>query len=240
MVARRRHRAMQAVGTARPRRGRLVLIAILLAAGCGALAARGSGQDHAILITVQQVMLVYSGVFALVALTAAVASGLVAMLLDILAHRSHVIGAVVPFLAGGRTLHPGLGTLASDLVLLILITGIARRRFAAHWPATWRAMHVTAYLGWPLAITRSRAEVAPQPVPGRAAFGTVAYAPAAVAVAGQQDGWLPPAPPHRALPRGVQCGGVQRGGIRHYGGWHDGSRYHDVRHNAVRRQVEPR
>src|SRR5262249_33960958 len=40
---------------------------------------------------------------------------------------------------------------ASDLVLVIVATGVARRRFAG-WPATWRAMHVTAYLAWPLAI----------------------------------------------------------------------------------------
>jgi hypothetical protein len=299
---------MLAVGTARPRRGRWVLIAVLLAAGCGALAARGSGQDHAILIAVQRFMLVYSGVFALVALTAAMAAGLVAtdkvvmtpasrvvsqtvhralslaavgflashVLLEVLAHRSHVIDAVVPFLADGRTLYLGLGTLGSDLVLLILVTGVARRRFAAHWPATWRAIHLTAYLGWPLAIlhgllagraakpyvdwsygacvaavalalvirlvstTRSRAEVAPHPAPGRAAFGTAADAPAAAVVAGQQGGWLPPAPAHRALPREIQRGGVQHGGIQLNGSWRDGSWHHNIRHNAVRRQVEPR
>ena len=41
--------------------------------------------------------------------------------------------------------------MASDLVLVILATGVARHRFAG-WPAAWRAMHVTAYLAWPLAI----------------------------------------------------------------------------------------
>jgi DMSO/TMAO reductase YedYZ heme-binding membrane subunit len=159
-------------------------MAVLLAAGCGALAAGGRGQDHIIGTAAQRFMLSYSGVFALIALTAAVAAGLVAtdnivmapggrvvsqavhralslaavgflvthVLLEILAHRSRAIDAVVPFLASGRTLYLGLGTLASDLVLLILVTGVARRRFAAHWPATWRVIHVSAYLGWPLAI----------------------------------------------------------------------------------------
>ncbi len=159
-------------------------MAVLLAAGCGALAAGGPGQDDTIRAGVQRFMLPYSGVFALIALTAAVAAGLVAtdnivmapagrvvsqavhralslaavgflathVLLEILAHRSRVLDAVVPFLASGRTLYVGLGTLASDLVLLILVTGVARRRFAAHWPATWRAIHAGAYLGWPLAI----------------------------------------------------------------------------------------
>ena len=74
------------------------------------------------------------------------------VLLEILAHRSRAVDAVVPFLASGRTLYLGLGTLASDLVLLIALTGVARRRFASHWTATWRGVHVTAYLAWPLAI----------------------------------------------------------------------------------------
>jgi DMSO/TMAO reductase YedYZ heme-binding membrane subunit len=133
---------------------------------------------------VQRFMLSYSGVFALIALTAAVAAGLIAtdrivmtpagrvvsqsvhralslaatgflathILLEVLAHRSRPIDAVAPFLAPGRTLYLGLGTLASDLVLLILVTGVARRRFAAGWPSAWRVLHVTAYLAWPLAI----------------------------------------------------------------------------------------
>lgn len=74
------------------------------------------------------------------------------IVLEVLAHRSRAVDAVVPFLASGRTLYLGAGTLASDLVLLIVITGVARRRFAAHWTVTWRVVHVTAYLGWPLAI----------------------------------------------------------------------------------------
>jgi hypothetical protein len=74
------------------------------------------------------------------------------VLLEVLAHRSRAIDTVVPFLASGRTLYLGLGTLASDLVLLIVFTGVARRKFATRWTATWRAVHVTAYLGWPLAI----------------------------------------------------------------------------------------
>jgi DMSO/TMAO reductase YedYZ heme-binding membrane subunit len=137
-----------------------------------------------ILASLQRFLLDYSGVFALVALTAAVAAGLAAtdrlvvgpagrvtcqavhralslaavgflashVLLEVLAHRSRAIDALVPFLASGRTLYLGLGTLASDLILLIALTGVARGRFASHWTATWRGVHVTAYLAWPLAI----------------------------------------------------------------------------------------
>jgi DMSO/TMAO reductase YedYZ heme-binding membrane subunit len=182
VFARRRNPASAAGGTTRPQRGRWVLVAVLLAAGCGTLAAGGTG-DRAILAAVQRFMLLYSGVFALIALTVAVAAGLVAtdrivmppagrvmsqavhralslaavgflathVVMEELAHRSRPIDAVGPFLASGHRVYLGLGTLASDLVLLVLVTGVARRGFAG-WPAAWRAVHVTAYLAWPLAI----------------------------------------------------------------------------------------
>jgi DMSO/TMAO reductase YedYZ heme-binding membrane subunit len=183
VLARRRRQASPAAGTARPRRGRWILIAVALAAVGGAATARGTGTDRAVLAAAQRFALFYSGVFALIALTAAVAAGLVAadrivmtpagrvtsqavhralslaavgflaahVLMEVLAHRSHPADAVAPFLAGGRTLYLGLGTLASDLMLVIIATGVARRRFAGR-PAIWRALHVTAYLAWPLAI----------------------------------------------------------------------------------------
>jgi DMSO/TMAO reductase YedYZ heme-binding membrane subunit len=183
VLARRRHQAWPAAGTARPRRGRWILIAAALAATCGAAAARGTGTDRAVLAAAQRFALFYSGVFALIALTAAVAAGLVAadriamtpagrvrsqavhralslaaigflathVLTEVLAHRSRPADAVAPFLASGLTLYVGLGTLASDLMLVILATGVARRRFTG-WPAAWRPMHATAYLAWPLAI----------------------------------------------------------------------------------------
>jgi DMSO/TMAO reductase YedYZ heme-binding membrane subunit len=74
------------------------------------------------------------------------------IVLEILAHRSHVIDAVVPFLAQGRRFYIGLGTIASDLVVVLIITGIARGRFASRRPGTWRAIHAVAYLMWPLSI----------------------------------------------------------------------------------------
>jgi DMSO/TMAO reductase YedYZ heme-binding membrane subunit len=74
------------------------------------------------------------------------------IVLEILAHRSHVIDAFVPFLAEGRRFYIGLGTIASDLVVVLIITGIARGRFASRRPGTWRAIHAVAYLMWPFAI----------------------------------------------------------------------------------------
>jgi DMSO/TMAO reductase YedYZ heme-binding membrane subunit len=169
-----------------PRRGHIVVwvIVVLLVIVAGAAASGVTPRGRDILLAVQHFMLFYSGVLALIALTAAVGVGIVAtdrivmapgsrvvaqavhravsfgalaflithIVLEILAHRSHVIDAVVPFLAQGRRFYIGLGTVASDLVVLLIITGIARGRFASRRPWTWRAIHATAYLAWPLAI----------------------------------------------------------------------------------------
>jgi DMSO/TMAO reductase YedYZ heme-binding membrane subunit len=68
---------------------------------------------------------------------------------EILAQRSHVIDAVVPFLSPYRTFYIGLGTIASDLIVLLVITGILRNRFTAHGKAwRWRAIHYTAYVAF--------------------------------------------------------------------------------------------
>jgi predicted ferric reductase len=182
--ARLRQRGLLIAGTLRPRDRHRALIVILMATGPGTFAASGAAPSTAILASLQRFFLAYSGVFALVALTAAVVAGLIAtdrlvvtpagrvicqavhralslaavgflashVLLEMLAHRSRAVDMVVPFLASGRTIYLGLGTLASDLVLLIVLTGVARRKFATRWTAAWRAVHVTAYLGWPLAI----------------------------------------------------------------------------------------
>ena len=65
---------------------------------------------------------------------------------EILAQRSHVIDAVVPFLSPYRTFYIGLGTIASDLIVLLVVTSILRKRFSAHGKAwRWRAIHYTSY-----------------------------------------------------------------------------------------------
>jgi hypothetical protein len=72
---------------------------------------------------------------------------------EVLAGRSRVTDAVLPFLDHGRTFYLGLGTVASDLLVVIVVTGLLRGRFAVARPAwLWRALHAMAYLCWPLAI----------------------------------------------------------------------------------------
>jgi len=68
---------------------------------------------------------------------------------EILAQRSHVIDAFIPFLSPYRTFYIGLGTIASDLILLIVVTSIFRKRFTAHGKAwRWRAIHYSSYLAF--------------------------------------------------------------------------------------------
>ena len=84
---------------------------------------------------------------------AAVAFLAIHIAVEVIAGRSRAHDAVVPFLDHGRTLYLGLGTLASDLIVLIVVTGLLRGRFASVRPAwTWRALHAISYVGWPLAI----------------------------------------------------------------------------------------
>ena len=160
----------------------LVVFAVPLLA-CVVVAAR-TGEGHTIIAAVQRFLLFYAGVFALIALTAAVGAGLLAtdrivmsagqrialqavhraisllalaalithIVLEIMAHKAQMSDALVPFLAHGRTFYIGLGTIASDLVVLIAATGILRRRFAAGAPWAWRLLHTAAYLAWPFAI----------------------------------------------------------------------------------------
>ena len=76
----------------------------------------------------------------------AVAFLIIHIITEILAQRVHLLDAVVPFLSPFRTFYIGLGTIASDLVLLLVITGIMRGRFNANGKAwRWRAIHYASY-----------------------------------------------------------------------------------------------
>lgn len=136
----------------------------------------------ALLRRVQDLLWTYSGVLALVGLTTATALGLAAAdrlaatprarLLLQAAHRSvalvsvgfllsHVVlqiaftgldlrHALVPL---GVDPAVACGIIATDLLLVITATGAARGRFAGGGrPRVWRAVHVSAYLCWPLAL----------------------------------------------------------------------------------------
>jgi sulfoxide reductase heme-binding subunit YedZ len=60
-----------------------------------------------------------------------------------------VLNAVIPFVTSYRALWLGLGTIAFDLMLAIVVTSLARRRLGYR---TWKGVHWLAYASWPVAL----------------------------------------------------------------------------------------
>lgn len=60
-----------------------------------------------------------------------------------------VLDAVVPFASDYQPLWLGLGTVAFDLMLAVVITSLLRERMGHR---TWRAVHWLAYASWPIAL----------------------------------------------------------------------------------------
>jgi methionine sulfoxide reductase heme-binding subunit len=56
---------------------------------------------------------------------------------------------VVPFLGQYRPFWLGLGTLAVDLLIAVVVTSLLRHRLGVR---TWRLVHRLAYLCWPIAL----------------------------------------------------------------------------------------
>ncbi|GAA2072720.1 ferric reductase-like transmembrane domain-containing protein [Actinomadura alba] len=159
------------------------VVALVLATAAGApVGAAVLGQTGAaILSQLHRFLTTYGGVLALVASTLSVAAGLIASdrvlfsirqrILAQAAHRAaslitlafllaHVavmvltrhasaLQAILP--VGAAPL--AIGTVAAHLLVLVSLTGLARRRFAdGRRPGLWRVAHRLAYVGWALAI----------------------------------------------------------------------------------------
>ena len=60
-----------------------------------------------------------------------------------------IFDVVLPFVGSYRPLWQGLGTLAFDLLLAIVVTSLLRKRIGAR---VWRVVHWLAYLCWPIAL----------------------------------------------------------------------------------------
>lgn len=63
-----------------------------------------------------------------------------------------LLDLVVPFLARYRPVWQGLGTLATELIAVLVVTSLARNRLG---PRAWRAVHRAAYACWPLAVAHA-------------------------------------------------------------------------------------
>ncbi|HEX6857831.1 MAG TPA: hypothetical protein VF204_21270 [Streptosporangiaceae bacterium] len=124
--------------------GVFALITLTAAVGAGLAAT-----DRAILSPGRRVLAqAFHRAVSLVALSALATH----IMLEVIAHRAGLAAAAVPFLAAPG-FYMGIGTLACDLFVLIIVTGILRRRFATgSRPWAWRALHGTAYVCWLLAL----------------------------------------------------------------------------------------
>ncbi|WP_449372720.1 ferric reductase-like transmembrane domain-containing protein [Arthrobacter psychrolactophilus] len=64
----------------------------------------------------------------------------------------HVIDVVVPFLGSYEPFWQGLGTVAFDIVLALMVTGLLRHRLRT---SVFRAIHWLNYAMWPIALAHS-------------------------------------------------------------------------------------
>ena len=60
-----------------------------------------------------------------------------------------IVNVVVPFLGAYRPFWQGLGTVALDLLLAVVVTSLLRRRTGLR---TWRVVHWASYALWPVAV----------------------------------------------------------------------------------------
>jgi len=63
-----------------------------------------------------------------------------------------LIDVVLPFVATYRPAWQGLGTVAADLVLILIVSSLLRHRLGLR---LWRVLHWSAYLCWPLALVHA-------------------------------------------------------------------------------------
>ena len=81
----------------------------------------------------------------------------------------HILDAFIPFLSQYRTFYMAEGTIASDIIVLLVITGIIRRRFTAGGHAwKWRVIHYSSYAALILGVLHGL-------LAGRKAIGSFVY-----------------------------------------------------------------
>ena len=102
----------------------------------------------------------------------------------------NLVNALVPFTAASKPLVVGLGALAVDLLIALMVTGILRERIGRR---SWRAIHWGAYAMWPAAFIHAIGMGSDVPTIWGRALGI-----AAVAVIGGSLAWRLLLPSHSA------------------------------------------
>jgi sulfoxide reductase heme-binding subunit YedZ len=65
------------------------------------------------------------------------------------------VDAVVPFVSGYQPLATGLGTLSLDLLVVVVFSSVARRRFGHR---AWFSLHLLSYVAWALGLVHGFVE----------------------------------------------------------------------------------
>ncbi len=119
----------------------LILLTLSLAFGVGnALRMRVPGAPRFVTLGIHRTVSLLAVAFVAVHVLTTVADGYVPISLA---------SAVIPFTSGYRPLWVGLGAIAFDLLLALVVTSLLRRRFGYR---VWRAVHWAGYACWPIAF----------------------------------------------------------------------------------------
>ncbi|MGK5678282.1 ferric reductase-like transmembrane domain-containing protein [Actinoplanes sp. URMC 104] len=119
----------------------LVLLSVVVALGIGARSGRTAfGLPAFVVSLLHRNAALLAVVF--------LAGHVVSLLFDPYA-QLRVFDIVLPFAGNYRPVWQGLGTLAFDLVLAVVVTSLLRHRLGAR---AWRLVHWLAYVCWPIAL----------------------------------------------------------------------------------------
>jgi sulfoxide reductase heme-binding subunit YedZ len=122
----------------------LILLTLTLALGvANVLRMRIPGAPRFVTLGIHRSVSLLAVVFVAVHVLTTVADGYVPISLA---------SAVIPFSSGYRPFWVGLGAIAFDLLLALVITSVLRRRVGYR---TWRLVHWSAYACWPIAFVHA-------------------------------------------------------------------------------------
>jgi len=130
--------------------GMVSLMALTLSTVLGVLATQSQRSARAVdRRIVQQLVHRSSALFGLLAL-----AGHIALSIADSYVRVGVSGTLIPFAAAYRPVAMGVGSIATYVLILVAVTGLSRARFARSRGSAiaWRAIHMSAYLGWLLSL----------------------------------------------------------------------------------------
>ncbi|GGC86628.1 ferric reductase [Tersicoccus solisilvae] len=123
--------------------GLIALVLLTAALVCGALVSGRAGRGTAVSLLpagLHRSFSLMAVAFLVAHIVSAVVEGYVAI---------GWLATVVPFVSDWNPLGVGLGTLAVDLLVAVTLTTAFRHRLS---PRAWRAVHLSAYALWPIAL----------------------------------------------------------------------------------------